>query len=204
MRVLVLGLGLCLTAAGCATVADPHVGHTMAAPAPMASFESLPVPRPDVSVPIMGPKGDHLGFLTMREGPVGVLMRLEIKPQGLTPGWHGVHFHAIGDCSDEKFQKSGPHVGHGMGKAHGLLHPQGPEWGDLPNLFAPSEGSFGTEMFSSFVTLRAAQGASGRADLMDKDGSALVIHANLDDQISQPIGGAGARVACAVIAAPKP
>ncbi len=37
--------------------------------------------------------------------------------------------------------------------------------------------------------------------LMDADGSAVVIHANPDDHKSQPIGGAGDRVACAVIRA---
>ena len=35
--------------------------------------------------------------------------------------------------------------------------------------------------------------------LKDADGSALVIHANPDDHMSQPIGGAGARIACGVI-----
>ena len=35
--------------------------------------------------------------------------------------------------------------------------------------------------------------------LRDADGSALVIHASPDDHMSQPIGGAGGRIACAVI-----
>jgi Cu-Zn family superoxide dismutase len=35
--------------------------------------------------------------------------------------------------------------------------------------------------------------------LRDADGSALIVHANQDDHVSQPIGGAGARIACAVI-----
>jgi Cu-Zn family superoxide dismutase len=34
---------------------------------------------------------------------------------------------------------------------------------------------------------------------MDADGSAVVIHASPDDYKSQPSGGAGDRVACAVI-----
>ena len=33
----------------------------------------------------------------------------------------------------------------------------------------------------------------------DEDGSALVIHEGGDDGVTQPIGGAGARVGCAAI-----
>ena len=42
--------------------------------------------------------GKVLGEATFREGPSGVL--LQVKIAGLTPGWHGMHFHAMGDCSD--------------------------------------------------------------------------------------------------------
>ncbi|HBX92207.1 MAG TPA: superoxide dismutase, partial [Hyphomonas sp.] len=35
--------------------------------------------------------------------------------------------------------------------------------------------------------------------LLDEDGSALIIHEAEDDHMTQPIGGAGARVACGVI-----
>jgi Cu-Zn family superoxide dismutase len=45
-------------------------------------------------------------------------------------------------------------------------------------------------VFTSLTTLAA---------LRDADGSAVVIHANPDDHMAQPIGGAGPRVACAVI-----
>jgi superoxide dismutase, Cu-Zn family len=41
--------------------------------------------------------------------------------------------------------------------------------------------------------------AGGKMSLKDADGSSLVIHANADDGLTQPIGGAGDRVACAVI-----
>ena len=37
--------------------------------------------------------------------------------------------------------------------------------------------------------------------LLDEDGSAVVIHANPDDHLTQPIGGAGGRVGCGVISA---
>lgn len=35
--------------------------------------------------------------------------------------------------------------------------------------------------------------------LLDQDGSAVIIHDQPDDHLSQPIGGAGARIACGVI-----
>jgi Cu-Zn family superoxide dismutase len=52
------------------------------------------------------------------------------------------------------------------------------------------------EVFTPFVTLA---GGGDKPALLDADGSAVVIHARADDYTSQPIGGAGDRVACAVI-----
>lgn len=139
---------------------------------------------------IMGKDGKKIGEATLNEGPEGVLMAVAIQPGGLTPGKHGLHFHQTGDCSDVgKFEKSGKHAGHGDGE-HGLLNPDGPEPGDLPNIVAFSDGSASAEFFTTLIDLD---------DLKEDDGSALLIHANADDQKSQPIGGAGGRVACAVI-----
>ena len=42
-------------------------------------------------------------------------------------------------------------------------------------------------------------GLGGNFDMADGDGLALVIHANADDHTTQPIGGAGDRIACAVL-----
>ena len=61
------------------------------------------------------------------------------------------------------------------------------------------EGAVNAEVFTSHA--RLSQNGPGQW-LLDADGSALVIHANADDHASQPIGGAGDRVACAVIKAP--
>ena len=79
---------------------------------------------------------------------------------------------------------------------HGLLNPDGNEAGDLPNLYVAADGTGTAELFSGYVSL---SGKSTRPALMDTDGSALVIHASPDDHKTQPIGGAGARVACGVI-----
>ena len=80
---------------------------------------------------------------------------------------------------------------------HGLLNPDANEAGDLPNVFVAADGTANAEIFTTFVSLG---GVDGRQDLTDKDGSAIVVHANADDHKTQPIGGAGARIACGVIA----
>lgn len=143
---------------------------------------------------LKGPAGAKLGTVSVTEAPGGVIVR--IAASGLTPGWHGAHFHEKGDCSDAAFKKSGGHV-HGVAPAvHGLLNPALNESGDLPNIFAASDGKANAELYSTFVSL---SGTGSRASLLDADGSALVIHAGSDDYSSQPIGGAGDRVACAVL-----
>jgi len=153
------------------------------------------VQRVSVTSDISGAGGAKIGTVTLTNAPTGVLLRLSLE--GLTPGWHAMHFHAVGDCSDDGFQKSGAHINHVDHKMpHGLLNPQGHDFGELPNVFVGEDGKANAEAFSVLVKLGAG---SNRADLLDTDGSALVIHANADDHVTQPIGGAGARVACAVI-----
>ncbi len=144
---------------------------------------------------LIGADGQELGRAQLVEGPAGVLLRIELV--GLEPGFKGLHFHAVGSCDDADagFKHSGSHV-NPDGKEHGFLNPKGPDDGDLPNLGVAADGSAQAEVFATFVSLT---GAGGRPALLDADGSALVIHANTDDHLSQPIGGAGPRVACGVI-----
>nr|WP_316651202.1 superoxide dismutase family protein [uncultured Gellertiella sp.] len=139
-------------------------------------------------------KGAEIGTVAVSGGKTGVVLRIDLSAGALAPGWHGMHFHAVGDCSDlEKFKNSKAHVNHGDGK-HGLLNPAGPENGDLPNLYVNADGSAHAEVASQLVNLK-----DGPAALLDTDGSALVIHAAEDDHMSQPIGNSGARLVCAVI-----
>lgn len=143
--------------------------------------------------PIVGEKGDAIGKLTLKGGQNAVVARVTINAGGLTPGWHGLHFHAVGDCSDTgKFVLSKGHINHDN-KKHGLLNAEGPDQGDLPNIFANADGSANAEVSSVAVRL------AGNMGLKSETGSALIIHAAEDDHSAQPIGNAGARVACAVI-----
>jgi Cu-Zn family superoxide dismutase len=138
--------------------------------------------------------GQVAGTATLTEAPGGVLLRVEVK--GLPPGWHGLHFHEVGDCSKADFTSAGGHVHTSPSHVHGLLNPAANEAGDLPNLFVAADGAGQGEFFAPMVSL---SGAGGKAALLDGDGAALIVHANADDHMSQPIGGAGARIACGVI-----
>lgn len=165
-----------------------------------ASAPEVPdfTPQPPKTAWIVASDGRPIGQAQFLEAPRGVMIRLEFQAGALPTGWHGLHLHQIGNCSDFAlgFQSSGAHLGHGESVQHGLLNPAGPEAGDLPNLFATPAGPFAAEFYSSAITLT---GAGGRTNLLDGDGSALVIHAAPDDQTTQPIGGAGARLACAAL-----
>ncbi len=149
---------------------------------------------------IVGGDGQAVGQATFTEAPTGVLIHLEFSQGRLPAGWHGLHLHARGDCSDfaTGFQASGSHVTLNHRVQHGLLNRRGPEAGDLPNIFAAPSGISGAEVFSPYLTLHSDR-IGNRLPLLDADGAALLIHANRDDQASQPIGDAGARIACAAL-----
>ena len=136
--------------------------------------------------------GSSLGTVTVTAAPKGVLLRVEAK--GLPAGWHGMHFHEKGDCSDAKFANAGGHVHRGDKVVHGLLNAKANDAGDLPNVFVGADGVLTVELYSTLSSLDAAK---HHATLADADGFAVVIHAAADDYASQPIGNAGARIACA-------
>ena len=114
----------------------------------------------------------------------------------LTPGEHGIHFHSVGSCvaaSSPAFSSAGGHF-NPLGKQHGLSNSAGPHAGAAPNLVIGSDGRGTARITTDRISLTA--GASG---IFDADGTALVIHAAPDDQMSQPSGNSGARVACGVL-----
>lgn len=139
--------------------------------------------------------GNDIGTGVLIESPHGVLIDLDLH--SLPPGRRAIHIHTIGTCQDpdEGFVASGGHL-NPEGRAHGLMNPAGPDHGDLPNIIVREDGTVQVELFTHLVSLR---GAPGRPALLDDDGAALVIHENRDDHFSQPIGGAGPRIACGVI-----
>ena len=167
-----------------------------AAPAASTEAAARATPGQTAQVAIINGQGAEAGKATLTQGATGLLIKVEAA--GLTPGWHGIHIHATGQC-EAPFTSAGAHINHGDPKQpHGLLNADGPDDGDLPNVFADAKGAVNAEVFTTRA--RLADAGPGQW-LLDDDGSALVIHANADDHSSQPIGGAGDRVACAVIKA---
>jgi len=139
---------------------------------------------------LLGDDGDTIGNINLIEGPNGILIEVSIDEGSLSEGWHAIHLHQTGDCSDTgEYTASGGHIGKIDG-GHGLLNPDGPEPGDLTNLYVAANGSVHYETFTDLVAM---------SEILDDDGSAAIIHEDRDDHLSQPIGGAGSRVACAVI-----
>lgn len=135
---------------------------------------------------VFGSGGQRIGDVVAWQGRDGVLVQLDVRD--LPPGRHGVHFHSVGDCDDVGvFKASGAHIGAADGR-HGLLHPDGPHRGDLPNIHVGADGTAKVEFHSNLISV---------AELRDADGAALIIHQTRDDHQTQPIGGSGDRIACA-------
>ncbi len=133
--------------------------------------------------------GEPVGTATFVTEPTGVVS-VTIIAYGLTPGAHGLHLHETGMCdpAGEAFASAGGHVNPTQA-SHGA------HAGDLGNLTADAVGVSQLAVTTDQFTL---------AQLLDADGSTVVIHADPDDGVSEPEGNSGARVACGVVTEVSP
>jgi Cu-Zn family superoxide dismutase len=135
--------------------------------------------------------GVTFGNVFLRETDTGVLLRASVG--GMPAGTHAFHIHEVGKCEAPAFESAGPHFSPDK-RAHGFYAKDGPHAGDLPNLHVPPNGQLSVDLFVRGVTLEA-----GSRALLDRDGSALIIHAGEDDYRTDPGGSANDRIACGVI-----
>jgi Cu-Zn family superoxide dismutase len=135
--------------------------------------------------------GKQVGAATLIETPEGV--RVAVTGFRLPPGSHGLHVHAVGRCDPPDFTSAGGHF-NPRGKQHGRLNPAGAHAGDLPNLVVAASGQAGIDISTKAFTL-----APGPTSLLGEKGTAIVLHANPDDEKTDPTGNSGARIACGVI-----
>lgn len=135
--------------------------------------------------------GKEVGFARFTEDADGIV-HVSVRVKDLPPGLHGIHIHDKGSCSPN-FTAAGSHY-NPLGKQHGLNNPKGPHAGDLPNLEVNKDGTGYLNTTTSNMTL-----SQSPTTVFDKDGSALIIHTSPDDQVTDPTGNSGDRIACGVI-----
>lgn len=122
---------------------------------------------------------------------VGDGVRIQGTVSGLTPGEHGFHIHATGDCSAPDASSAGDHF-NPDGTPHGAPDdpPAERHRGDFGNIVADEDGNAEIDLTDSNLRMSGPDSIIGKA---------VIVHAGRDDLESQPSGNAGARVGCGVI-----
>ncbi len=143
---------------------------------------------------LLGTDGKPIANVQLHQDAAGVVLVI-LDASTLPAGPHGIHIHGVGVCEGPAFTTAGAHfnptsVKHGTG---------GPHAGDLPQIDA-------TTVVQGYytATTKAVSLTGGANALADADGSAIIVHAAADDGTTDPTGNSGARIGCAVLAAPKP
>lgn len=168
---------------------------------------------PELTATITDAEGEEIGTVSFSAVTADTENDLDVPPEaleglvvlwvqvkGLTPGFHGFHIHSVGACDpsgERAFASAGGHL-HADGESHGQHR------GDLPSLLASETG---------VALLITTTDGFALEDLMDEDGSAVIIHAAADnfgnipadrydpdaDETTLNTGDAGGRYACGVI-----
>ena len=121
-------------------------------------------------------------------------VRIAVTLMGLPSGEHAFHVHAVGKCEAPGFTSAGPHFNPGN-KKHGKLNQEGHHAGDMDNFSTPANGNLTLTVVNKDITLDKGKPNS----VFQAAGTALVVHANKDDYMTDPAGNAGDRIACGVI-----
>lgn len=184
MRILILTAASALALSACnaqpaenAAAANDSAATNQATAAPTA--------RAELAVA----DGTPAGVATITQDGTG--LKVSFMSQRLPTGPHAVHIHTTGKCDGPGFESAGPHW-NPESKQHGTQNPQGSHKGDLPNMTVAANGT-GSIMYTIPNTTLA--------DVLDADGAAFMVHADPDDNVSDPAGNAGGRIACGVIKA---
>ncbi|MDE2778325.1 MAG: superoxide dismutase family protein [Chloroflexota bacterium] len=143
------------------------------------------------------PSGDFMGTVKFRQASAGVLIMAEVGD--LPPGGHALIIHEFGACTPD-FGAAGDHFNPAETE-HGFVHPAwkrgepgGGHSGDLPNIYAASDGYARADFFTQGITLDRDLLHS----ILDADGSAIIVH-EFPDAYGEEESDTGRRLACGVI-----
>jgi superoxide dismutase, Cu-Zn family len=141
--------------------------------------------------PTMGQHCHGVVHFTQDSDSVKVVADLE----GLAPDQkHAFHIHQYGDCTAADGMSAGGHY-NPEGHQHGLPDSEKRHAGDLGNIQADSEGKAHCEITVSNISIQGQKNPIL--------GRGVIVHAKPDDG-GQPVGNAGARIACGVIGVANP
>lgn len=158
-----------------------------------ATAAQMPAAAPTASAKLAAADGAARGTAMVTQAADG--LHVVVKAEGLTPGIHAVHVHTIGQCVAPDFTSAGGHW-NPTARKHGKDNPDGMHMGDMPNMTVGSDGTGAIEYHIAGATI-----SEGATPLLDADGAAVVVHAQADDNVSDPAGNAGGRIACGVLTA---
>ena len=153
---------------------------------------SAQMSSPAAKADIYNPQGEKIGAATLSQVESGVRVALDVSK--LAPGTHGIHIHSVGKCDPPGFTTAGAHF-NPENKKHGLENPAGPHGGDMQAVTVGADGAAHVQFVDTLVSLAEPAPNS----LFHPNGTAIVIHAAPDDQMTDPSGNSGARIACGVI-----
>ena len=163
----------------------------LALPGLLCAAQAAPKPRAIAHLTDLG--GKPVGTADFRAVGRGVLIEFDLT--GLPPGPHGMHLHVSGNCDRKTgFTSAGPILTLVPGKQHGYLAEGGPEAGDLPNQYAGADGHLHASVLTNAFVI-----GNGKRSIFDRDGVSLIVDQRGDDYRTQPLGNAGARIACGVV-----
>jgi Cu-Zn family superoxide dismutase len=156
-----------------------------------AAFGAAKTPKLSAKAVLHDAQGKAVGTAKLKQTAAGVKISLQVT--GLAAGTHAFHVHNAGVCEAPDFKTAGGHF-NPESKKHGLKNPDGPHAGDMPNITVGANGKGKASVVNTRVTL-----GEGANSVFHDGGTALVIHEKADDEMTDPAGNAGTRVACGVI-----
>jgi Cu-Zn family superoxide dismutase len=159
----------------------------------ISAYAKGPAP---VTVSLKTAQGADAGTVVLRQEKGFVTVKVDVK--GLPPGEHAIHVHSAAKCDPPDFKTAGPHFNPDQ-KKHGINNPEGHHNGDIPaNLTVKADGTDKVSIKAPDISLDPNSPNSVFAN----GGTAIVIHEKADDNVTDPAGNAGARIACGLITQP--